>query len=187
MVQSHITNRVKLSSNNVKSPWAVTKTYLSHIARHLGPTRRMTQTDGTRSTTAHPAAEGVLVPSDGDDPRDSASRRAAAKATATDRDVGSVQRCRPSDEVAIPPETGGDDEQTNDGGRRVAAPRRDGGNRLARGRFANPRDVATPCHRPLRYPMADGVPAGRQTNARSERHLRAYVQRRRSALWRSSP
>ena len=142
--------------------------YLSQTARHLGRTRRMTQTDGTRSTTAHPAAEGRLVSSDGDDPRESASRRAAAKRDGSRR--REYPKAPPGDDQAIPPVTGGDDEQTNDGGRNVAAPRYDSGNRLARGRLANPRNVANPCIRPLRYPTTDGVPAGWLTRARPERH-----------------
>ena len=83
------------------------------------------------------------MPSDSDDPRESASRRTAVNTVPTARDVGSARRRRPGDDQAIPPETGGDDEQTDDGGRHVAAPRRDGGSRLARGRLANHRDVAT--------------------------------------------
>ena len=82
--------------------------------------------------------------SDGDDPRESAYRRAAANAATTDRDVWSARRDRLGNDQAIPSETGGDDEQINNGGHRVAAPRHDGGNRLARGRLVNPRDVATP-------------------------------------------
>ena len=124
--------------------------YLTHTARHLG-THEVDETDRRnlvdvkrRDTMALPAAEGRLVPSDGYDPRESASRRVAANAVATARDVGNARRRRPGDDQAIPPETGGDDDKTNNSGRRVAAPRRDGGNRLARGRLANPRDVATP-------------------------------------------
>ena len=79
---------------------------------------------------------------------------------------------------------GSDDELTNDCGRRVAAPRRDGGNRLASGRLANPRDVV---NRLLTYPVADGVPAGWQTKARPERHTGACGQMRRSASWRAKP
>ena len=81
---------------------------------------------------------------DGDDPRESASRRAATNAAGTARDVGSARWRRPGEDQAIPPETGGDDEQTDDGGRRVATPRRNGGNRFARGRLAYPGDIATP-------------------------------------------
>ena len=87
------------------------------------------QTDGTWSRTAHPAAEGRLVPCDGNDPRESASRRAAANAAATGRDVESARRRRTCDDQAIAPETGGVDNPTSDGGSRVTAPRRDGGNR----------------------------------------------------------
>ena len=68
-----------------------------------------------REATRHdPATDGCLVPSDGDDSRESASRRANANAAATVRDVGSARRRRPGDDQAIPPETGGDDEQTNE-------------------------------------------------------------------------
>ena len=97
-----------------------------------------------RDTTAHSAADERVVPSDGDDPRESAYRRAAANAAATARGVWSARRGRLGNDQTIPPEIGGDDEQTNNGGDRVAAPRHDGGNRLARARLAKPRDVATP-------------------------------------------